>query len=76
MARQDRLEALVKEDSNDALVGHRAVIQFIDGFSGIMRDNLISQNEANKMEASGESDPEVGNPYMDISPDLDENTAA
>ncbi len=77
MVRQDRLELLADpEVSSDELISHRAVAAFIKEFLEVIRPSLQQSNEAIKREQAGIR-PEgqyEGDPYMDLSPDLDDPT--
>ncbi len=72
-ARQGYLEELAQPGlSSDERTGACAVAAFIKHFTGVLRDNLVSENEALKTAASAKPEDSEGDPYMDISPDLDD----
>ena len=75
MARQDRLESLADpETTMDELLGHRAVAGFIRELLDTLHPQLLVaadmvQREQDGLPALGE---QHGDPYMDLSPDLDD----
>jgi hypothetical protein len=69
MVRQDRLESLLS-DSDEEVVENKAVVRFIDEFTGLLKDNLNAQNQSANDEKHGLTQVGRDASYMDISPDL------
>jgi hypothetical protein len=75
MVRQDRLESLAKpETTTEELLGHRAVAGFIQEFLDEVHPQLIVASDMVQREQSGLPPVgyEEGDPYMTLSPDLDD----
>ncbi len=72
MVRQDQLEQLLAESI--APEEARAVVRFIDNFTGLLKENLNAENQANKDEAEGITPSTAGadSQYMHLSADLDD----
>jgi len=71
MVRQDYLEALLSE-SEESTAEIRAVIRFIDDFTGVLKSNLNSLNQSANDEKMGLPTPgsEAHSDYMTLSGDL------
>jgi len=80
MVRQEYLESLVDPElGNDDLIAGRAVVRFIDDFTGRLRDNLSAVNEDNKRKAIAKKgapdESEIHeSEYMQMSPDFEDLT--
>lgn len=75
MVRQDRLELLADpETSTEALIGHRAVAGFIKDLATTIRPSMLVAGEMVEREQKGLKPlgQEEGDPYMTLSPDLDD----
>jgi len=71
MVRQDRLESLLS-DSEEEVVENKAIVRFIDEFTGLLKDNLNAQNQMandakNGIPTRGATEHDS---YITISPDL------
>ena len=74
MVRQDHLESLLSS-SDTEVIESKAIIGFIDNFTGLLKVNLNAQNQDLKDNKAGlPSKVKATSEYIDISPDLDDLT--
>jgi len=75
MVRQDRLESLASPNLTETeLLEARCIVNFISEFTDLIRPRLQYEAEGLKRAQAGIKAPGEyeGDPYMDISPDLDD----